>query len=120
MGVIKRPEQEQEVAYSNRFLGVSLLLTQLLMIIAYGVIGNFHPETNVDAAIYENLAETVLLAMFVVVGFGMLLASYRHAMWVGILTALLTVAIGIMASPLMQKLWFGAFFTSFKQTPITS
>ena len=82
--------------------------------IAYGVIGNFHTEINVDSpTILGHLAATLLLALFTIVGFGLLLSSYRHALWLGMLTSLLTVAIGIQAGPLMQKLWFGAFFTSF-------
>ena len=55
----------------------------------------------------------LMMALFTIVGFGLLLSSYRNATWLGMLTALLTVAIGIQANPLLQKLWFGAFMTRY-------
>lgn len=59
----------------------------------------------------------IMMGLFTLVGFGLLLASYRNATWIGMLTTLLTVALGIQANPLMQKLWFGAFFTGFTNSP---
>ena len=32
----------KEVFYSNRFLGLSLILTQVLIIVAYGILGSFY------------------------------------------------------------------------------
>ena len=59
----------------------------------------------------------IMLGLFTLVGFGLLLSSYRNATWIGMLTALLTVALGIQVNPLMQKLWFGTFFTGFTTSP---
>lgn len=61
-----------------------------------------------------------MMGLFTMVGFGLLLSSYRSATWVGMLTALLTVAIGLQANPLFQKLWFGAFMTGYSESPATS
>lgn len=59
----------------------------------------------------------LMMGLFTLVGFGLLLSSYRNATWLGMLTALLTVALGLQANPLMQKLWFGAFMTGYTSSP---
>lgn len=59
----------------------------------------------------------MMIMLFTLVGFGMLLSVYRFGSWLGMSSALLTVAVLIQYSPLLQKFWFSVFITGFDATP---
>lgn len=61
----------------------------------------------------------MLLAFFVIMGFGMLLSLYKFGSWLGIVTAIITVAISLQFNPIIQKIFFGAFNTSFGNNNLT-
>jgi hypothetical protein len=51
--------------------------------------------------------------MMVIIGCGLMLSIYRYGSWLGITTAIIVVAISILLSPLLQKLWFSIIITKF-------
>lgn len=62
----------------------------------------------------------VMMSIFTIVGFGLLLSSYRHATWLGPFTALFTFAIGMQVNPLLQKLWWMVLIEGTKDVPSTA
>ena len=57
------------------------------------------------------------IAFLTIVGFGLLLSSYRYGTWLGMASTIIVVAMAIQLSPILQTLWFQIFNTSFKDTP---
>lgn len=55
----------------------------------------------------------VISTVFVVIGFGMLLGYLKKAAFTGIFTAVFTVSITFIISPILQKFWFNVFMSDF-------
>lgn len=104
---------EEPVDARNRILGLSFLIIEIGVMFAYGFAGSFSFETNPSFAAYQEIISVVLLALFVLVGFGLLLSTYRFANWLGTTTAIVVVAISVQLAPLLQKFWFSVFITGF-------
>jgi ABC-type transport system involved in multi-copper enzyme maturation permease subunit len=86
--------------------------------IAYGLLG---PYYNDDPNIFYNQAFTVVaLALFVLMGFGMVLSYYKFGNWIGMTTAIVVVILNIQLSPLMQKFWFSVIISHFGKLNIPS
>ena len=89
--------------------------------IAYGLAGSFYPEPSPSQSAYIEIFSVVIMSLFVLVGFGLLLSTYRFATWLGITTAIMVVALSIQFGPLLQKFWFSIFITGFGSVnPLTS
>lgn len=81
--------------------------------IGYGLAGSFYVEPIANDTTYTEVYGVILLALFVLVGFGMLMSLYRFGSWLGMTTAIIVVAISIQLAPLLQKFWFSVFISSF-------
>ena len=93
--------QDQNTFTSSRPLGILLTLLQIAFITAYSIIGSTYlPYQNIQ------LISILMMHLLPLVGFGFLLASYRHGTWLGPMTSLITISIGMQLNPLLQKLWF--------------
>lgn len=55
----------------------------------------------------------IFSTVFVVIGFGLLLGYLKKAAFMGIFTAIFTVSITFIISPILQKFWFNVFMTDF-------
>lgn len=55
----------------------------------------------------------LLSSIFVVIGFGLLLAYFKKATTSALLTVLFTVSFTILISPICEKFWFNIFITDF-------
>lgn len=60
-----------------------------------------------------------MLAFFVIMGFGMVLSIFRFGSWLGIATAIITVAMSLHLSPILQKIFFGVLNTSYGAINLT-
>mgnify|MGYP000904679372 CR=1 FL=1 len=60
-----------------------------------------------------------MLAFFVIIGFGMILSIFRFGSWLGIVTAIITVAMSLHLSPILQKIFFGVLNTSYGALNLT-
>lgn len=81
--------------------------------IAYGLAGSFFVEANSDDATYNQVFAIVIMALFVLVGFGLVLSYYRFGNWLGMATSILVVAVSVQLAPLIQKFWFSVFISGF-------
>lgn len=81
--------------------------------VGYGLAGNFRADISGEVILKSEIVALILMFLFVVVGFGMLLNIYRFGNWLGSATAIITVALCIQLSPLLQKFWFSVFITGF-------
>lgn len=81
--------------------------------IAYGLAGSFFVESNADDATYNQVFGVVIMALFVLVGFGLVLSYYRFGNWLGMATAIVVVAVSVQLAPLLQKFWFSVFISGF-------
>lgn len=55
----------------------------------------------------------IFSTVFVVIGFGLLLGYLKKAAFMGIFTAVYTVSITLILSPILQKFWFNIIMTDF-------
>ena len=92
-------------------------MVQVGSMIAYGIEGKYYEEPSPAAISYSATMALIGLAFFTIVGFGLLLSSYRHGTWLGMASTIIVVAISLQLSPILQTLWFQTFNTSFKETP---
>jgi hypothetical protein len=109
--------------YKSRFFpAIALVIIEIGCMISYGIDGFYYQEgtTPIPASPYQRAElypfqpySVILLAVFVLVGFGMVLSYYRFAHWLGMATAILVVALSVQLAPLIQKFWFSVFITSF-------
>lgn len=111
-------EKNPEIKF--RLLGVSLIILEIGCMVVYGLIGAYSPDTSLASVAGPHLLSLVLMGLFTIVGYGLLLSSYKNASWFGFAVALITVAISIQLSPLLQKFWFWTFNTSFTSSPAPS
>jgi hypothetical protein len=56
----------------------------------------------------------VLTAIFVVIGFGLLLSYFKRATFSALFVSIFTVSLTAIVSPILQKLWFNIFITNFQ------
>lgn len=82
--------------------------------------GAFYAEANAEETTYNAMYYTIVMGMFVVLGFGMMLSYYKYGTQLGIITALVVVGISIQLAPLLQKLWFGVFASGFNSVIFSS
>ena len=88
--------------------------------IAYGIEGKYYEEPAPQAIAYPAIMLLVMMALFTIVGFGLLLSSYKFGTWLGMASAIMVVAISIQFSPVLQTLWFQTFNTGFRGSPTAS
>ena len=86
--------------------------------IAYGIQGVFQEEATPVVSAYPQIMSLIMMALFTIVGFGLLLSSYKHATWLGMASAVLVVAVSIHLSPLVQTLFFQTFNSGFRSNPL--
>ena len=86
--------------------------------LAYGLNGKYFEESLIkspkDAYCYLN---EICLFLFPLLGFGLLLSSYKNGTWLGMGSAVIVVAVSIQLTPILQKFWFFIFNTSFTNEP---
>ena len=58
----------------------------------------------------NNISLLMLDTVFTMIGFGLLLSSYRHQKWAGMSIALFVVSFNIILGLLFQDMWFEIFF----------
>lgn len=97
----------------SRFLGVSLLITEIGVMIGYGLSGVFRNEVESFLVLRTEINSLILMFLFVTAGFGMLLNIYRFGNWLGTASTLIVLAVSIQLSPLIQKLFISIFLTGF-------
>lgn len=97
----------------SRFLGVSLLVTEIGVMIGYGLSGVFRAEAEAMTILKTEIISLILMFLFITTGFGMLLNVYRFGNWLGSATCFLVLAVCIQLSPLLQKLFISIFLTGF-------
>lgn len=73
---------------------------------------NSQPVNWTSQSIYAKLI--VLSAVFTVVGYGLLLAYYKHMSAVALLLSLFVVSFTVIISPLISKFWFNVFMSDFQ------
>lgn len=104
---------QEPLDHKGRFHGISFVLTEVGVMIGYGLAGSFYVEPNTSYTSYTEVFGVILLALFVLVGFGMLMSLYRFGSWLGMVTAIIVVALSVQLAPLLQKFWFSVFISSF-------
>lgn len=112
---------KEPLEFRGRIQGVSLFIVEIGCLVAYGLAGSFFDETtNLANAAFGDIYTVVMMALFVLVGFGLLLSAYRFGNWLGMATAIIVVAVSVQLSPLLQKFWFNVFLTGFGNVNPTS
>lgn len=109
----------------NRAIGLTLLLVLFAAFWVYGWAGEIkltqattQPNNFTSQGIYGKLL--ILGGVFTVIGFGLLLAYYKHMGAVALLISLFVVSFTVITSPLVSKFWYNVFITDFQGTTITS
>lgn len=97
---------------------MTLLLALFAAFWVYGWAGevalvqvNTQPNNVTSQVIYGKLL--ILSGVFTVIGFGLLLAYFKHMGAVALLLSLFVVSFTVIASPLVSKLWFNVFISDF-------
>ena len=111
---------------ANQAMGVLLLIILAGVYWIYGYTGEVrfantekYPTTGLANTTNPRNVQTVLggififSIVFVVIGFGLLLGFLKKAVFMGIFTAIYTVSITFIISPILQKFWFNIFMTDF-------
>jgi len=88
-------------------------MTEIGIMIGYGLAGSFRNDTNGSTILYTDTMSFILMFIFVAVGFGMLLNVYRFGNWLGSATVIAVLGVSLQLAPLLQKFWFSVFVTSF-------
>jgi hypothetical protein len=76
------------------------------------------PNNVTSQAIYGKLL--VLSGVFTVIGFGLLLAYFKHMGAVALLMSLFVVSFTVITSPLVSKFWFNVFIGDFTGRTFTT
>lgn len=97
----------------SRINGVTLLITQIGVMIGYGLSGSFRNDAAGIEVLRSDIILLILMFLFVLAGFGMLLNIYRFGNWLGTSTALVLLAVTIQLGPLLQKLFISIILTGF-------
>lgn len=120
METIEKRTYTEPIDNKSRLSGVGLVLTEIGIMIGYGLAGNFRNDANGLTILRTDILSCILMFIFVVVGFGMLLNVYRFGNWLGSATAIIVLAISIQLSPLLQKFWFSVFISGFGSVNMTA
>jgi len=107
----------------GRVFGVLALLLQIGILFAYGFQSSLLNEGNTNSATVPTdstaevttqfLIQYILMAVFSLIGFGLLLSFLKYGTWSGMATALLVISVNIQLGLLLQKFWFIVFTNSF-------
>ena len=110
---------------AGRVFGFLGLLLQIGLLFAYGFSSSLLNEVR-DAQTVNpaatNTASTfagqflvlyTMMALFALVGFGLLLSFLKYGTWSGMAIALMVIAINIQLGLMMQKFWYNVFINGF-------
>jgi hypothetical protein len=126
-----QPKEARQTSHrSNRATGGIILLALFGVYWVYGWAGEIRnastPNYPTTGLTTTPRAQTILGglfivdAIFVVIGFGLLLAYFKRATVMAIATSISVVSATVILSPIFQKFWFNVFITNFRGSTITT
>lgn len=109
---------------TGRVFGVLALLLQIGILFPYGFQASLlnegtvgtTPTSSSEGVATQFLIEYILMAVFALLGFGLLLSFLKYGTWSGMATALLVISVNIQLGLLFQKFWFNIFTNAFGNT----
>jgi hypothetical protein len=106
-----RYEEEEQSRTPTIVFAICLFLFILLFLFVYGFESQFYEDSLNKAK--QNLPQLFMSSVFTLLGFGLLLSPFSRQRMGGITIALFVISFCWIVGPLLQQLWFTAFFTQF-------